>query len=59
MHGRKILLVIDNYPTHPESIGGLPNVELSFCRPTWRQYSTMWCADNKRFGDIIIDDFTV
>ena len=33
MHGRRILFVVDNCPTHPRNIEGLQNVELLFLPP--------------------------
>ncbi|KAH1194248.1 ARS-binding protein 1 [Glycine max] len=33
MHGRRVLLVVDNCPTHPRNIEGLRNVELFFLPP--------------------------
>ena len=33
MHGRRVLLVVDNCPAHPRNIEGLRNVELFFLPP--------------------------
>ncbi|KAH1246141.1 CENP-B 2 [Glycine max] len=33
MHGRRVLLVVDNCPTHPRNIEGLRNVKLLFLPP--------------------------